>query len=203
MAISCIKILVKIVEPHNIKPIIDPHNKFILIKAFYNNRLITWRDSYRVFPVSLEDLAKNFSVQGKISKYNEEYNSLTLFDNESLLNEFKTYSLQDSVALLNALNKAQNIYINEYDVDIATIVRTSSLSLKIFRKNYQNIDIPILKGSIDSNIRKSYFGGATDYYKRYGEKVYYYDVNSLYPFAMLNDMPGRLLKEHFSYVLNH
>ncbi len=27
-------------------------------------------------------------------------------------------------------------------------------------------------------------------YKPYGENLYYYDVNSLYPFASLNDMPS-------------
>lgn len=27
-------------------------------------------------------------------------------------------------------------------------------------------------------------------YKAHGEDLYYYDVNSLYPFTSLNDMPG-------------
>ena len=185
----------RLVAPENVDTIIDAHNKFIMIKVVYKEKAFTWRDSYRIFPVSLEDLAKNFNVQGKISKYDERYNSLTLFDNENLFNGFIEYSLQDSVALLNALNEAQFIYIHKYQVDIATIVRTSSLSLKIFRKMFQNEIIPVLTPTVDKNIRKSYFGGATDYYKRYGEKVYYYDVNSLYPFAMLKDMPVTLLKE--------
>ena len=36
--------------------------------------------------------------------------------------------------------------------------------------------------------RKSFFGGATDHYKLYGQDLYYYDVNSLYSYTMLNDM---------------
>lgn len=36
--------------------------------------------------------------------------------------------------------------------------------------------------------------GATDYYKKYGKDLYYYDVNSLYPFVMLKDMPYKPLK---------
>ena len=35
-------------------------------------------------------------------------------------------------------------------------------------------------------VRKSYFGGATDYYRGHGYNLKYYDVNSLYPFAMKN-----------------
>lgn len=38
-------------------------------------------------------------------------------------------------------------------------------------------------------MREGYYGGATDYYKKYGKKLYYYDVNSLYPYVMKKDMP--------------
>lgn len=35
-------------------------------------------------------------------------------------------------------------------------------------------------------------------YRPYGENLYYYDVNSLYPYAALNDMPGlNCYKEQF------
>lgn len=40
-------------------------------------------------------------------------------------------------------------------------------------------------------IRRAYYGGHTDTYKPYGENLYYYDVNSLYPFVMKEfPMPG-------------
>jgi hypothetical protein len=44
-----------------------------------------------------------------------------LFENQVLLNQFIEYSKQDSICLLKALTKAQNIYIEEHKVDIATI----------------------------------------------------------------------------------
>ena len=50
----------------------------------------------------------------------------------------------------------------------------------------------------DTFIRESYFGGATDFYKKHGENLFYYDVNSLYPYVMLNDMPLNLIKKHDS-----
>lgn len=40
-----------------------------------------------------------------------------------------------------------------------------------------------------ASVRESYYGGATDVYSVLAKLLYYLDVNSLYPFAMLNDMP--------------
>jgi len=67
--------------------------------------------------------------------------------------------------------------------------------MKIFRKNLLKVNIPILKRIDDSFIRKSDFGGATDYYQLKTTNLYYYDVNSLYPFAMLKPMPFEVLRK--------
>jgi hypothetical protein len=48
---------------------------------------------------------------------------------------------------------------------------------------------------MDAFIRKGYYGGGTDVYEGYAQLVYYYDVNSLYPFAMLNPMPHKALNQ--------
>lgn len=66
--------------------------------------------------------------------------------------------------------------------------------MHIFRSLYLNENIPIFNKPTDSFIRDSYFGGATDYYQLYGENLYHYDVNSLYPHAMLNPMPFEIIK---------
>ena len=42
---------------------------------------------------------------------------------------------------------------------------------------------------MDNKIRPAYLGGSSDYFYFYGENLKYYDINSLYPFAMLQDMP--------------
>lgn len=66
----------------------------------------------------------------------------------------------------------------------------------IFRKKFLKNSIPILKRNLDSLIRNSYFGGSSDYFYKYGENLKYYDINSLYPFALLNDMPLKFLGTH-------
>lgn len=60
--------LSKILLPNEISCIFDDQNKFIQIKINKNNRLITWKDSYRVFPISLDNLCKVFKVSRKIIK---------------------------------------------------------------------------------------------------------------------------------------
>ena len=67
---------------------------------------LEFKDSYRVFPVSLQDLCGIFNTQGKTNAYKDEYNKITLFNNELLLQEFISYGLQDSISLYNALTKA-------------------------------------------------------------------------------------------------
>lgn len=104
--------------------------------------------------------------------------------------------MQDSICLLNALNKAQEIYNNDYDIDISEVLSTSSLSLKIFRKDFLKHNIPILKKSEDYFFRKSYIGGSTDYYKGFVKNLFYLDVNSLYPTAMKFPMPHEIIKEY-------
>jgi hypothetical protein len=44
--------------------------------------------------------------------------------------------------------------------------------------------LPITIGKIYSDIKKSYTGGAVDVYLPYGEDLYLYDINSLYPSVM-------------------
>lgn len=40
------------------------------------------------------------------------------------------------------------------------------------------------------DIKQGYYEGITEVYKPYGENLYYYDVNSLYPYVALQPLPG-------------
>jgi hypothetical protein len=80
-----------------------------------------FKDSLRIFDVSLNNLCKNFNVEGKLHNYDPDYNKPSLFKNNDKLKKFINYGLQDSQSLLKALIKAQQIYIKEYGVDIASV----------------------------------------------------------------------------------
>jgi hypothetical protein len=191
------KPLSNIYDIDKVSTIIDDKNKFIKISLKLDkDTIITWKDSYRIFPVSLDDLCKVFNVSGKTSKYDNRFNNINIFKNLDLLEVFKEYSLQDALALYKALDMAQTLYSTKYSVDITTVLSNSTLSLKIFRQTFLNENIPIMKGVDDDFIRKAYYGGATDYYKAYATDLNYYDVNSLYPNAMLKDIPHEIINKY-------
>jgi len=66
-----------------------------------------------------------------------------------------------------------------------------SLALGAYTSNYkpENLEIKMIKGEIEKEIRSSYFGGNVEVYANEISEGYYYDMNSQYPMAMLNDMP--------------
>ena len=139
--------------------------------------------------MGLEELCKVFNVKGKIHSYKKSYNDLKILSNEVELKNLLDYNIQDCKALFQALESAQHTYLRLYKTDIASVLSTSSLALKIFRTVFQKINIPILNKSVDSFIRKSYFGGATDIYLNKIEDAQYVDKNSLYPDAMTRPIP--------------
>nr|BBG67082.1 hypothetical protein [Stropharia rugosoannulata] len=144
------KALLKSRDKDNVKAIIDNKNKFISITYQTPCGIkYVWKDSYRVFPISLSDLCETFGVDGKIGEYKDEYNDISVFSKDNSLKNFLDYALQDAKALYEALHKAQNIYYDQYHVDVTTIFSTSTLSLKIFRQGFLKTDIPIMSRSED------------------------------------------------------
>lgn len=182
-------------NPDHISSIIDHSNAFIAIQHLDIPQLkIEFKDSLRIFPISLNNLCKMFCVEGKLTPYNSKFNNIDIFNNsEDILQEFIEYSKQDAKALYEALKTAQTIYWETFKVDIESVYSTATLSLKIFRTHFQKESIYILPKNIDAFTRNGYFGGGTDVYKGYAKKAFYYDVNSLYPAAMLNPMPHEIL----------
>ena len=136
--------------------IVDDSNKFIQISLCLkdpNEKLKSdesipytyWKDSYRIFPVSLNDLAKVFNKgEGKTSPYNPEFNSISMFNNKKLLSGFRKYSIQDSVALYKSMRSAIHAYHLEYSIDLSDVLSTSSLSLKIFSRPGRLISLIVI-----------------------------------------------------------
>ena len=65
-----------------------------------------------------------------------------------------------------------------------------SLAFKLWKSNFVNKEvlIPITWWEDYNQFKSGYKGGAVDVYKPYGTNLYYYDVNSLYPFAMKSNL---------------
>jgi len=109
------------------------------------------------------------------------------FQSFAWLRTLLDYMKQDILLLGGVMQKAQDIYWKLFQVDIESKITLSSLALTIFRLKYydeKNWPIHIPNKNEDSFIRRAYYGGHTDVYMPYGENLYYYDVNSLYPFGL-------------------
>jgi hypothetical protein len=63
----------------------------------------------------------NVIDEGKSHDYNPDFNNINLFNKPNLLRDFIKYSIQDSIALLNCIIKAQIHYIDKYQVDIGGV----------------------------------------------------------------------------------
>ena len=88
--------------PEFVKTLIDDNNKFILIEWLISsnsvgqnkNIRIKFLDSFRIFPVSLNELCNIFEIKGKLNEYKQEYNNFNIL-NSNLRTEFLNYADQD------------------------------------------------------------------------------------------------------------
>jgi hypothetical protein len=103
----------------------------------------------------------------------------------SLKNETLKYVDIDCIALHQILIKFGNIIYDRWGIDIKHTPTLPALCFKIYRSRYMPKDtIPIITGIPYRDIKQSYTGGSTDMYIPYGENIWCYDINSLYPTAM-------------------
>jgi len=188
------------------------------ISTKVNNKTYTIRlvDSYNLLQSRLSKLCDTFDTEVKKSYFPYEFvkkNNLFYIGDKpeikhynkidvSTYNEIpvKNWSLEeqtifylknDLISLFNVIDKFKyKIYLN-YHVHVTKSLTISGLAMDIFLRRYYNNNIPLIKRkSIYNDIKSSYFGGVTEVYKPHGKHLYYYDVNSLYPYSALNPMPG-------------
>jgi hypothetical protein len=76
----------------------------------------------------------------------------------------------------------------KFKINIQIYPTIPSTTLALYRSNYLEGGDIIGKfgGEIYRDIKNAYYGGFVDSYKPYAENVNSYDVNSLYPYSMLN-----------------
>lgn len=180
-------------KSYRLKPLMRNNRLYELIVYSGKKILFRFRDSLNLLPGKLNALAKNLcpdlGPKGSIP-----YDEVRLSNLVSMKKSLLDYMKQDILLLGGVMQKAQEIYWKLYQVDIESKITISSLALTIFRMKYYDVSnwpIHIPNKNEDSFIRRAYYGGHTDTYKPYGEDLYYYDVNSLYPFVMKEfPMPG-------------
>jgi hypothetical protein len=128
------------------------------------------------------DILNEFSI--------EDYNKLCTREWDFKLECLK-YLEKDLVSLYLIMEKFKKGVYAKHNVDVTKCITISKLASNIFMQKYYNNNIALISNrDMWNSIKKGYYGGIAEVYKPYGENLYYYDVNSLYPYTALNDMPG-------------
>ena len=212
------------IEKYKISQILRD-DKIIRLTIRKDKNVLTIVDSYCILTNSLSALSKHFDVETSkslfpykfsvennlfyigqtpgIKYYNDisqlEYNKL-YSDNWSFKEETIKYLNNDLNCLYEVINKANKQIFKDYKINMTESITISGLAMKIYLNKYYKDNIPLIdKPSIYKDIKQAYYGGITEVYRPYGENLFYYDVNCLYPYASLNDMPG-LDCEKINYI---
>ena len=121
----------------------------------------------------------------------------------------QTWSLKDSClkyleydlfSLFDVLVAANSRFFLDYSIQMTESNTISKMALELFIVDHYKDNIPLIDNkTLFNDIKLAYYGGCTEVYRPFRENLYYYDVNSLYPFASLNDMPGL----ECTYMLAH
>ena len=139
-----------------------------------------WRfvDSVRLIPMSLDKAAKTFGLPGKLD------HDLNLHEDDP---RWAEYNKVDCVQLYDVLKHFHH-YVE--DVLLGEVgITAPATAVKLLRRRYLRQPIKRNEHTHDF-VRRGYFGGRVEVFRRKGQKLRYYDINSSYPAAMLEKMPG-------------
>lgn len=150
----------------------------------YKKRKISLLDSYRLLPASLMKLSKQFTDLPKLE--------LDVMPWDLSPIELRKYLKRDCESLYLTISKFWQLIDTKFGCTRANTL--SALSLKIYRKKYMPYDIVASNRRIYQFERDSYFGGMVHVTPGKYERVFVYDINSMYPFCMRNN------KFPYSYV---
>jgi hypothetical protein len=122
-------------------------------------------------------------------KYNDYLKTIDR-NNWNLKTEAIKYCEKDCISLYEVIEKFNELFYSKFKINIHCHPTLPSLAFRLFRTHYLRKDQIIKIYGVDyQTIKQSYTGGATDMYiptNDPNEKIYCYDVNSLYPFVMAN-----------------
>ena len=193
-------------------------NTVISLILEYGEFKIKLLDSLQLIPGSLDNILKSFQCDIKkgyfpysfVNENNLYYigdkPSIKFFNNISEINynsipennwnlkkETLSYLKADIEGLLEALIKFNNNIFNKYQLNITKFKTLPGLAFAAYRSSYLpeslRSELKIIKGDLEQKIRTSYFGGNVDVFINEISEGYFYDLNSQYPAAMLQDMP--------------
>ena len=147
-------------------------------KAIFNGKFIcatngncTFADSMNIFPTSVKEIGKLIGL--KKLELSKEFWSLSEVTGDDII-----YCTRDCEIIFNALAKMFELAGN-------IKITVAGLSLDFFRRKYQSKNIDY-NNELSLKFFNSYYGGRCEAFKLGKCDAVVYDINSMYPFAMVN-----------------
>lgn len=154
-----------------------------------------------LFPFKLNDIFYKGALPAM------HYWDTTLDEYESLIKKFtfKTWSFKsesiryciiDCLALHQVLTKFNEYIFEHFSLNVHNTLTLPALAMRIFKSSFMPDNTLFqISGDVEKAIRESYSGGSVDVFiphnkigtwslSKIWRKLYYYDVNGLYPFIM-------------------
>lgn len=164
------------------------------ILAVYLKNGIIFKDSYLLLPDSLAKLANEFNLE--LSKGTLPHDSINEDNYHLFKKEATEYCILDCQILYKIIINFQILSKSISPVNpiscltLPQFAYYTYLSENFFAKDW---DLYKLDKKKYNFVASGYYGGKVDVFQTYvysqNSEINYYDVNSLYPFAMLNYMP--------------
>lgn len=143
----------------------------IALTVFSGKRYWRFCDSYRLLPASLKTLTREFDVEHKKLEF-------APLDPE--------YNRHDCLGLYEVLTK----FFDQFGLTRETL---AGYAMAAFRTRFQRYMIRPVSDDIEEFVRAGYFGGRCELFRYDRRRVNHYDVNSMYPAAMLEPVPVEYL----------
>lgn len=156
-------------------------------KSFFPHDFITDKTLYYIGSTPSIEYYLSVKQNMKVGDY-----KVLLTDKFYVKQETLKYLTNDLISLLQIIYQFSKYIFELFDIQVTSCLTVTGLALNIFLTNYLNDSkLPLINNkSIYYDLKRSYYGGLSEVYKPYGENLYYYDVNSLFPYVALMDMPG-------------
>jgi hypothetical protein len=156
----------------------------------------TFLDSMKLLPMGLEKACQTFGLPGKVD------HDLNMHEDNP---HWRLYLRQDCIALAEVLLRTYDLVENRLGGEVG--MTAPSTSMKLFRRKFlgrKHVPARIPRHAHWSDCkskktcpgcahqwnRLAYYGGRTEMFRAYGERLHYYDINSSYVAAMQETMPA-------------
>jgi len=102
------------------------------------------------------------------------------------------YLKSDVEGLYEVIKLISTTFFDKFSLNMTSFYTLPGLTIAAYFSSYHNKDhhIKMIRGQVEKDIRSAYHGGIINVNNKQEVKnVFYYDMNSQYPNAMLQDMP--------------